>query len=371
MVEPNRTVQEQDSVAGTKRQDERTLRLPFECLRSVAGGLNEVRLWWDPNLECRRIGKRIDLSNLDDVLPEAATLQMIDHRNVVPVLAAASVDGYPQPMNVIEIVTPYYPRGSVTDALLARESIVPTDAVRIVQAALRGLGCVHEVHGIAHRDIKSGNILLADDGSIAKLADLGLAGVFDTNGTVPALDNPTLYTPPELVATGILTRASDLFSMGLVLLELLRGPFEYESYSTAFVVERLMSRRSPLSAADRKYPLWVSRSMIRLLNKALNTRPSQRFQTASDMDHQLSRVRVIDWAKVEELRWEAPFRHHPERRIRVEATALRKGGLRLSTRMNRGNGWRRYGFRDLDVEVLDSTPVRRLFDQATDTAIVR
>ena len=71
------------------------------------------------------------------------------------------------------------------------------------------------------------------------------------------------------------------------------------------------------------------------------------------MDNALSRARVIDWAETDTLRWEAPFRHHRGRRVRVEAVQRRKGGFRLSTQINSGNGWRRYGLADLDVEALD------------------
>ena len=137
-----------------RRLNEQRLRLDFECLQSIRGGINEVRLWWDDLLGCERVGKRIDLSNLDHVLPEPSTLQMIDHRNVVPVVAAAYVDGFPAAFRVVELITPYFPRGSVTDALLRGEKFLPSQAVAIVQAALRGLSELHEVYGIAHRDIK-------------------------------------------------------------------------------------------------------------------------------------------------------------------------------------------------------------------------
>jgi eukaryotic-like serine/threonine-protein kinase len=159
--------------------------------------------------------------------------------------------------------------------------------------------------------------------------------------------------------------------MGLVLLELLRGGFDYEAYPKTGVVRRLMRGVSPLSTAERRSPIWVSRSVRRILNKTLSPLPAQRFKSASAMDNSLSRARIIDWVETDSLRWEAPFRHHRGRRIRVEATPRRKGGFRISTRVDRGNGWRRYGLDDLDVEVLDSPRVRNLFDQATDTAIVR
>lgn len=348
----------------------RLLRLDFECLQTLPAGSNPVRVWWDENLDCYRVGKRVDRASLDGELPEPALLEKIRHDNVVRVLAAPEVGGFKAPLRVIEIITPYYPRGSVTDALLRGDRFTPTESVRIVQAGLRGLGHLHEVQRILHRDIKSPNVLL-DDLHIAKIADLGCAGALADDETVPALDIPTLYSPPELVRTGILTRASDLYPMGLVLLELLKGGFDYEAYPKSVVVARLMRGISPLTMEERRYPIWASRSLNRVLNQALHSLPSKRFQTASAMDNALSQARVVDWAGTDVHRWEAPFRHHSERRIRVEATPLRRGGFRLSTQVNRGSGWRRYGAADLDVDVLESTPARRFFDQATDIAIVR
>nr|WP_232022173.1 protein kinase [Mycobacterium basiliense] len=348
----------------------RLLRLDFECLRTLAVGSSPVRVWWDENLQCYRVGKRVELSSLDGVLPEPATLQKIKHNNVVPVIAAPVVEGLIHPLRAIEIITPYYPRGSLTDALLRGERFTPTEAVRVVQAGLRGLGHLHEVQRILHRDIKSPNLLL-DDVHTARVADLGCAGAIRPDGTVAALDIPTLYSPPELVSTGVLTRASDLYPMGLVLLELLRGGFNYEAYPKAVVADRLMRGMSPLTMEERRRPIWLSRSLRRVLTRALQTQPSQRFQTASAMDNELSRACVIDWKEADDRRWEAPFRHDRGRLIRVEAVPLPKGGFRLSTRVNRGNGWRRYGVDDFDVGVLDCTPVRRLFDHATDTAITR
>lgn len=365
------TQQIPSQLATSETERSRILRLDFECLQTLPAGSSPVRVWWDENLQCERVGKRIDLSSLDDVLPEPATLQKIRHDNVVRILAAPAVEGFPPPMRVIEIVTPFYERGSLTDAFLRGERFPPTEAVRIVQAALRGLGHLHEVQGILHRDIKSANILLTDDEFVAKVADLGCAGQLDHDGCTPALATPTLYSPPELVGSGVLTRPSDLYPMGLVLLELLRGGFDYEAYPKTDVAKRLMRGVSPLSTAERNHPIWVSRSLRRILNKSLNSLPARRFQSASAMDNALSRAHVVDWEETDSLRWEAPFCRHRERRVRVDATPRRKGGLRISTQVDRGNGWRRYGVDDLDVEVLDSPLVRSLFDHATDTAIVR
>ncbi|WP_205620902.1 protein kinase domain-containing protein [Intrasporangium chromatireducens] len=354
------------------RQHVEILRLEFECLQSIPGGINEVRLWWDPILGCHRVGKRIDISGIehDDVLPEAATLQMIDHPNILKIVAAAGVDGYPMPMQVIELVTPYLERGSITDALLRGEHFTVTESIGIIQATLRGLAELHDVHGIAHRDVKSGNILLSSDHTRAKVADLGLAGLFDSNGEVPALNNPTLYSPPELALTGLLNRSSDVFSVGLVLRELIGGHFPYSDYSTAMIQERLLKGWLPVRVADLSLPVWTPKSLRRIIAKATNAIPSRRFQSAREMDDALARAMVADWMQIEDGIWEAPFVHLPNRRIRVSSRATRSGEVRMSTLVNRGSGWRRI-VSDVEVPQLECAAARGVFDHATSRANVR
>jgi serine/threonine protein kinase len=286
------------SPSATSEDDRRTLYLPFECLHSIPEGINEVRVWWDPLLGCERVGKRMDLSGLeqDGVLPEPTTLQAIKHDNIVPVVTAAYVDGdYPSPMKVIELVTPFFSRGSITDALLRGETFSVTQAVAITQAALRGLREMHEVHRILHRDVKSGNILLADDHSLAKIADLGLAGRLDSEGQVKAVNNPTLYSPPEFALGEPLTPASDVYPMSLVLLELLGGALPYATYTRTFVMERLQRYQCPVRSADMALPIWTPRDLRRIIKRASARDLSRRYATAREMDEDLAKARVVDW----------------------------------------------------------------------------
>ncbi|WP_405063018.1 protein kinase [Kribbella sp. NBC_01505] len=357
--------------ANSERQGERRLRLPYECLRSIPEGINEVRVWHDQILECDRVGKRIDISSLegDDALPEPATLQSIKHKNVVPIIAAAEVEGFPPPMRVVEIITPYFERGSITDALLRGESFAASEAVAITQAILRGLAQIHEVHKICHRDMKSGNVLLCPDYR-ARVADLGLAGRFDDQGEVAALNNPTLYSPFEFARTKRLSRASDLYAVGLVFRELIGGAFPYAKYPMSLVVERLAAGKSPLYAADLQLPIWATRSMRRVYSKATHRDAGQRFQTAQEMDEALASVIAVDWVEVEPNRWEAPF-VHGGRRIAVEARpATRLGGFRLRIQTYAGRGWRRTG-QVVDVSDLTGSAARKVFDQASTMARVR
>ena len=347
------------------RSDERVLTLPFECLKSLPEGVNEVRVWRDQHLGVNRVGKRIDLSTIaDDSLPEAATLQAVQHRHVVPVLTVAEVSGFPQPMRVVELVTPYYERGSVTDALLTGHTFWAREAVQVTQAVLRGLAYLHDVHQICHRDVKSGNILLCDE-NVARVADLGLAGRITEDGTVAAVNNPTLYSSPEFATTATLTPASDIFGVGLVMRELLGGAFPYANYPRELVLRRLSEQRTVISGADLILPVWASSSLRRIYAKATHRDPAKRYQRARAMDDDLSQAVVVDWSEVDTgRRWEAPTIRSGYT-VAVESKPMtRTRTLRLSTYINRGRSWRR-ALETADVDSLSSTAARNVFDQAS------
>lgn len=353
-----------------ERASERLLRLDFECLESLPGQLREVRTWLDNVTGGEFAGKRMDLSLLEsEVLIEPQILQQITHDNVVPILSAARVDGYPSPMDVVEIVMPHHPRGSLTDAMLRGERFSMREACQLIQAALRGLGEIHERHQVVHRDIKSSNLLLADDHTLLKVGDLGLAGRMDPQGRVAMIDNPQLYSPPELVADGYLTRQSDLFSLGLVFVELVREPFPYHSCTRTHIVSRLMPGVSPLRTVDRQLPPWVPRGLKRVITKATARHPGQRYPTARHMSAALANVRVIDWKQIADNRWEAPYLHQPDRRIAVESRTMRSGKIRLSVLAYR-SAWRR-AQPDTDVEDLYSADAAAVFDQADQIACAR
>ena len=347
----------------------KVLRLPFECLETLPGGLREVRVWYDSLTDQLVVGKRLDLTMVDsNVLLEPRILAAVRHDHVVPILAAAEVSGYPPPMHVIEIVMPYYDRGSVADALLRGERFKTHQAIALTQAALLGLGELHERHRVLHRDVKSGNLLITDDGRSLLVGDLGLAGRMDDDDSVPALDNPQLYSPPELVATGRWTRASDLFAMGIVLHGLLLGPLPYDTYTRTEIMEKLLRGHSPIRPGDRALPPWVPRPLRRIIRKATKPLASQRYQSARQMATALASARVPDWTSAGERRWEAPFVHRPGRRVAVVIEPSRRG-VRIDVLTYR-TAWRR-ACSTIEASSADDTQVADAFDHAANIAFER
>src|ERR1700753_1282246 len=116
----------------------RVLRLPFEALQTIYEGRSEVRLYRNGVTGILEVGKRVDTLGLDGAMlvREATWLSRIRHDHLVPVHSVAVIDDY-QSLKVIEMVMPYYERGSVADALNRGERFSVASARDHVLAALR------------------------------------------------------------------------------------------------------------------------------------------------------------------------------------------------------------------------------------------
>ncbi|MFE7947360.1 protein kinase [Streptomyces sp. NPDC057426] len=351
-------------------QRERPLVLDYECLHSMPNRLREVRVWLDSVLETWLVGKRIDLSEVQGAdLVEPRVMEMISHPNVVPVRSVAKIPSFKPPMQVVEVFMPYYELGSITDALLRGERFTAAESLRIMRAALQGLTEMHERYGILHRDVKSPNLFLTGDANTVKIGDLGLAGAMDPMGKAPCVNAPHLYAPPELLIGDGLTRSSDLYSLGVVLIELLRGGrFDYDTYTTTNVVDALLAGRPPLRVEDSVLPAWVCKSLRKLVQKATDPDPARRFQSAREMSDQIAKIRIADWQEAEGQTWEAPFLRNPKTRIRVTAAPSKGGGVTLSTQRRKTMSWRRIG-QDVTVPSLDHRDARAVFESANSLAV--
>lgn len=144
---------------------------------------------------------------------EATALQTVRHPNVVPLVELVADGG--------AVITPWMPGGSLAD-VMKREGLSPDRAVEIASAVLSALGEAHRL-GILHRDVKPSNILF-DDAGVARLADFGAAHVSDSSATATAGVIGTLaYMSPEQRYGHPATPASDVYSVGATLLEMLTG----------------------------------------------------------------------------------------------------------------------------------------------------
>jgi eukaryotic-like serine/threonine-protein kinase len=307
----------------------RKLELPYESVRTVYEGDSEVRLYRNELTQELQVGKRFDILGVESsvAVQEGAILRRITHANITPVYDVARVTGYAAPMEVVEIIMPYYPRGSLYDAFQRGERFTVGDAVRLSTGALHGLAELHEVHGILHRDVKTPNLLLGEDGRLV-VGDLGVAAPLQPDGTAEALPNARLYTPPEGFGTRRLDRRSDLYQLGIVLHELVSGPLPYEDsvYDISAVAARLASGRRAVLPRHLGHAAWVPRRLRTVINKSTSGNPDARYASAKAMVDALAAAPLVDWQPIADgpdlKRWEGATPQRPDRRFAVEARYL-------------------------------------------------
>ena len=183
-----------------------------------------------------------------------------------------------------------YVRGVATlESHCHRKSLLSFEAVAdIVFKCAEALDYAHR-KGVIHRDIKPGNILLGENGAV-KLADFSIAlladpHLFDTQLMVPA--GSPLYMSPEQIREDEVTGQSDLFSLGVVLYELLSGRHPFMADTLAGVTHRVVHEpHPPISRHAPQVPV----SLQRLVDKALAKERGQRYASALDFAADLSQI---------------------------------------------------------------------------------
>jgi serine/threonine protein kinase len=230
---------------------------------------------------------------LSTMIDEARLAARIHHPNVVPTLDVVAENG--ELLVIME-----YVRGESLARLLkaeaARGRSVPTAiASAIVIGALHGLHAAHEATtdqgeplGIVHRDVSPQNILVGADGT-ARVIDFGVAKAAGRLQTTRegVVKGKMAYMGPEILQAQIVTRAADIYAMGVVLWETLTGKRLFQGESDAeLVLKVLAGAKDPPS----RHAPGVPAGLDALVMKALAVDPGDRFASAQDMAEVLLRA---------------------------------------------------------------------------------
>jgi hypothetical protein len=250
----------------------------------AAGGMGVVWKGWDERLHRPVAIKQLRLqpglspseaaNARDRAMREARITARLHHPHAVPVYDVVEHDG--QPCLIMQFV----PSISLQEAVGQRGTLPPVEVARIGSEVATALTAAHRV-GIVHRDVKPGNVLLAEDGT-AKLTDFGISHVLgDVTLTATGMVTGTpAYLAPEVARGQSASFASDVFSFGSTLYTATEGspPFGKDDNAMA-VLHRVASGQ--LRPPQRSGPL--TPLLLRMLSSDPQARPSM-----TDVGHTLA-----------------------------------------------------------------------------------
>jgi tetratricopeptide (TPR) repeat protein len=252
----------------------------FELLERIGrGGMAEVYKARD-----LRLGRSVALKFLAPdaeareearlrFLLEARAVSALDHPNVCTLYEIGETDD-----GRMFLAMAYVDGGTLRDRL-ARGPLEPLAATLLAAQAAEGLGAAH-ARGIIHRDIKPGNLLLGD--GLVKIADFGVARLADQapiTRTGQALGTWS-YMSPEQVNGEEVTPAADLWSLGVVLFEMVTGKRPFRGKSQPDLIRRILDTEPP--------PLGLGGPQLaRIVARALEKSPALRYQSAREMQADL------------------------------------------------------------------------------------
>ncbi|HET6202922.1 MAG TPA: serine/threonine-protein kinase [Planctomycetota bacterium] len=219
-------------------------------------------------------GLERDRDSLGRLLNEVRLALRVTHANVCRVHDVGEVEGQ-------HFLSMEYVDGEDLASLLRRIGRLPRDkAIQIARQLCAGLSVAH-AQGILHRDLKPANVMLDGRGQ-AKIMDFGLAGLEASLRGGQALAGTPAYMAPEQFDGGEVTVRTDLYSLGLVLYELLAGrpPFDARSM-TELARARLESTPTPPSGLVEGVDPAVERVILRCLARDPADRPASALAVAA------------------------------------------------------------------------------------------
>jgi len=216
-------------------------------------------------------------------LKEADVLARLNHPNIVQIYDEGEAEG------LLYLAVEYIEGRSLQRIVAEGKSPGTNYAIEIIRQVGTALGYAHQ-RGVVHRDVKPSNILISNQGRVL-LTDFGLAIAPGTETLTNAgtIAGTLLYMSPEQAMGKRLDGRSDLFSLGVVLYELLTGRHPFSGVSLAQILSRIVEQE-PLPPEQLNSSLSLAPSLGKTVLKALAKAPEQRFQTAEQFVSALAKA---------------------------------------------------------------------------------
>ena len=225
---------------------------------------------------------------------EADAIAALDHINIMPIYEYGEQD------QLAYLVMPYVSGGSLREVVAKRGKLPLSEASNIVEQVAAALDYAHQ-HGIIHRDLKPGNIVFHADGRLL-LTDFGIAKVLNepASPNVTAMQTLTStgmligtpeYLSPEQATGAPIDNRSDIYSLGIVLFQLLSGRVPFSGTTPVAVAIKHATEEPPsLAPLNPDVPPGVEKVIL----KALAKKPEQRYAKAGDLARALRAVATPD-----------------------------------------------------------------------------
>ena len=262
----------------------------YELLRRIArGGMADVYLARDVSLD-RQVAVKVlfsefanDPSFVERFRREAKAAANLSHPNIIGIF------DWGQEQGTYYIVMEYVEGRSMADVLRSTGPLSPDRAAEIASNVADALASAHSA-GLVHRDVKLGNIIVSDEGQV-KVADFGIATALarrtgDNLTQIGSVMGTATYFSPEQAQGKPLDGRSDLYSLGVVLYEMIVGrpPFAADTPTAVAVKHVQESPQRPSQAGAN-----IAESLEAIILKLLAKNPGNRYPEAADLRSDLRR----------------------------------------------------------------------------------
>ena len=274
---------------------------PYEIVGFVgAGGMGEVYRARDPRLN-RDVAIKIlhgsvaaDPDRLRRFTAEAQAVAALNHANVLTIYEVGSQADYP-------FIATELLEGATLRATLEAGALPVSKAIEYARQIASGLAAAH-TKGVAHRDIKPENLFVTNDGRI-KILDFGLAKSYEGAANAAAEDtrlqaatSPGMvlgtagYMSPEQVRARPIDHRTDIFSLGVVLYEMLAGRRPFGGDSAVETMNAILTADAPeIVPSGRSLPP----ALADIVRHCLEKNPDERFQSARDLSFALQSLAAV------------------------------------------------------------------------------
>lgn len=251
------------------------------------GGMADVYLARDTILD-RNVAVKILRSHLaqDDTYVqrfrrEASAAATLSHRNIIEIYDVGEEDGQ------YYIVMEYVSGMTLKELIYKRGALHLQEAVDVMLQLTSGVEEAH-AHGVIHRDLKPQNILVTDSG-ILKIGDFGIATVqsFSQVTESQTIMGSLHYLAPEIIRGEKATRQSDIYALGIIFYELLRGQVPFNADTAVNIAIKHMREDIP---SIREFNPTIPQSIENIIIRATAKNPEDRYQDVADFHYALSQA---------------------------------------------------------------------------------